>query len=112
MLGRFADPGARLVAVAFAVGALLVIQVVVLVCGGVLAAREGDRAVDDSFAYLADVSQERVVAYARVAQNVAIENKEKTLSATLTQVDFERAKRNGQCIYIVEYDLIHDVDKA
>jgi len=73
MLGRFTDPGARLVAVAISVGVLLVVQVIVLVWGGVLAAREGGKAVDDSFAYLADVSQERVVAYAQATQNVAHE---------------------------------------
>lgn len=70
-LGRFADPGARLVAVAIGVGVLLVVQVIVLVWGGFLAAREGNKAVDDSFAYLADVSQERVVAYAQATENVA-----------------------------------------
>jgi len=73
LLGRFADPGARLVAVAISVGVLLIVQVVVLVWGGVLAAIEGDRAVDDSFAYLADVSEERVVAYAQSTENVAVE---------------------------------------
>lgn len=73
LLGRFADPGARLVGVAIAVGVLAIIQVIVLVWGGVLATREGDRALDDSFAYLADVSEERVVSYAQATQNVAIE---------------------------------------
>jgi hypothetical protein len=71
--GRFAGPGARLVAVAIAVGASLVVQVIVLVWGGVLAARGDGEAVDDSFAYLADVSQELVVAYAQATHNVADE---------------------------------------
>lgn len=87
MRGRFADPGARLVAVANAVGVLLVIQVIVLVWGGVLAAREGRRAVDDSLAYLADVPEERVFAYAQATQNVANE--------TVKSLEFEDPGARG-----------------
>lgn len=69
-LGRLAEPATRLIAVAVAVGVLVVLQVVVLAAGGVRGSREADRALDDSFAYLADVSEERVVSFSDAAVQV------------------------------------------
>lgn len=71
LLGRLAEPATRLIGVAIAVGALVGIQVIVLILGGIFATREANSALDDSFTYLADVSEERVVAYADAAEQVA-----------------------------------------
>jgi len=30
---------------------------------------------------------------------------------TVAQVDFERAQRAGCCVYSLEYDLIHDIER-
>lgn len=73
LLGRLADPATRLIAVGVSVGVLVAIQVIVLVSGGIIATREANKAIDDSFAYLADVSEERVVVYAGATQQVASE---------------------------------------
>ena len=48
---------------------------------------------------------------ASLNQSVSLHAKEGGVSVTLPQVDFERAKRSGQYIYCVDYDLIHDIEK-
>lgn len=73
LLSRLAEPATRLIAVAVGVGILVVAQVVVLVAGGVKGTTEANRALDGSFTYLADVSEERVVTYASAATQVANE---------------------------------------
>ena len=48
---------------------------------------------------------------ASLTQSVSLQSKGEGPSVTLPQVDFERAKRSGQYIYCVDYDLIHDIEK-
>jgi two-component system, chemotaxis family, sensor kinase CheA len=46
-----------------------------------------------------------------LTQEVALPDPVAGKSVTLAQVDVERARRCGQCIYKIDYDLIHDIEK-
>ena len=48
---------------------------------------------------------------ASLTQSVSLHAQGGRAPVTLPQVDFERAKRSGQYIYCVDYDLIHDIEK-
>jgi len=51
----------------------VIAQVVLVAAGGVAAQRAADRALDDTFVFLADISQERVLTYSRAAQRAVVE---------------------------------------
>ncbi len=65
---RLSEPAARFIAVAAAVAILIIIQLVLLVGGGVSANRASDTAIVNTFAYVADISAERVSVFARAAE--------------------------------------------
>ena len=49
---------------------------------------------------------------ASLTQNVALHPQgEEQTTVTLPQVDFQRAQRSGQCVYSVDLDLIHDLER-
>ena len=50
-------------------------------------------------------------AKASLTQYVSLPGAVGTEPVILPQMDFERALRNGQCVYEVRYDLIHDIDR-
>ena len=65
---RLSEPAARFLAVAAAVASLIVFQLALLVGGGVAADRASDKAIANTFAYVADISAERVSVFARAAE--------------------------------------------
>lgn len=70
---RLSEPAARFTAVAFMVAALIVAQFVLLIGGGLAAGRSASRALDDTFTYLADISEERVVSFVTAAERAVVE---------------------------------------
>jgi len=48
---------------------------------------------------------------ASLTQNLALPVPGEDRQVTLLQSDFDRVKRSSQCIYCVDYDLIHDIEK-
>jgi len=46
-----------------------------------------------------------------LTRNITLQAKGEDRSVTLPEVDFERARRSGQCVYCINYDLIHDIEK-
>ena len=48
---------------------------------------------------------------ASLSQTVSFPTRAGGAPVVLPQVDFERVKRAGQCVYCVHYDLIHDIEK-
>jgi two-component system chemotaxis sensor kinase CheA len=48
---------------------------------------------------------------ASLTQQVALPVPGESSPVTVAQVDIDRAARSGQCIYEVDYDLIHDIEK-
>lgn len=65
---RLSEPAARFIAVAAAVALLILLQLALLVGGGVSANRASDKAIANTFAYVADISAERVSGFARAAE--------------------------------------------
>lgn len=60
---RLAEPTSRITAVAVLVALLVVVQFIILISGGLAAGRAADRAMNDSFEYLADITEERVATF-------------------------------------------------
>lgn len=48
---------------------------------------------------------------ATLNQNITLDVKGESSKVTIPHVDFERAKRSGQYIYLIDMDLIHDVER-
>jgi two-component system chemotaxis sensor kinase CheA len=46
-----------------------------------------------------------------LTSKVALGQENQGPQVTLPQVDFERARRAGQCVYGADYDLIHDIER-
>ena len=66
---RLSEPAVRFVAVAAAVAILIVIQLVLLVGGGVAANRASERAITNTFTYVTDISAERISVFTRAAED-------------------------------------------
>ena len=70
---RWLSPRRRLTVLAGFVVVLMVAQFTLVVVGGVLARDEATRALDDTFVFLADVSEERALTFSRAAERAVIE---------------------------------------
>ncbi len=46
-----------------------------------------------------------------LTDNVTLSTRGKGPNVVLPKIDFERVKNAGQCVYLVAYDLIHDIEK-
>jgi len=48
---------------------------------------------------------------AAITRQVEIPEPDQPRTITVAQVDLDRAARAGQCVYVVDFDLLHDVDR-
>ncbi|NTV38408.1 MAG: GGDEF domain-containing protein [Demequinaceae bacterium] len=70
---RWVSPRRRLTATAGFVAFLMVAQFALVVTGAISARVQANRALDDTFLFLADVSEERVLAFSQAAEQSVIE---------------------------------------